>query len=271
MSYTFGTLVDPAHYVEVPDPDNPGQVKRPDAGATLLVRDAETLASLPSITTLLYGYWAYIHPTVPQILVSGDGGSTWVGPLDAAEARSSAIHAGVDATTALQTANAAQQTATNAATTAQQALSAAQAAGSGGTFTGSVDWNTQVANKPSIPSNASDVGAIPTSAKGSPGGVATLGDGAGGTISGKVPLGQLPVGSDAQSVASGSHSHPIDVTKMPAGYTQTLFWDAPNSVTPQRGSQRNDITTIWLVATGSTPPPGGDPYMVDGHDLVARP
>lgn len=86
MSNTFGTQVNPAHYVEVPDGANPGQVKRPDAGATLLVKDAVTLVDLEPITTEQYGYWTYsTDDTVTRILVSGDGGVTWVGPLVSGE------------------------------------------------------------------------------------------------------------------------------------------------------------------------------------------
>lgn len=86
-TYTFGTLVDPAHYVETPDLANPGQVKRPDAGVVLQVKNAATLADLPTIVTLTYGYWSYSTVEVPAILVSGDGGTTWVGPLIAIEAQ----------------------------------------------------------------------------------------------------------------------------------------------------------------------------------------
>lgn len=269
-TFNFGTKYDPAHYVEVPDPADPGQVIRPDPGVTLKVRNHATLAALPDVTTGTYGYWATTTTDIPQIQVSGDGGLTWVGPLDAAEARTSAITAGVDASSALAAANGAVATANNAASVAAAAAAAVAGGGGGGGFTGSVDWATQVANKPAIPATAADVAAIPTSARGAVGGVASLGDGTGGTQAGKVPLGQLPVTTDNTGVAAGGHTHPRDVASMPAGYTQTLLWDAPNSVTPTRGSQRNDITTLWLVAAGSTPPPGGDPYMVDGRDLIVR-
>lgn len=100
MSNSFGTQINPAHYVEIPDPLNVGQTKRPDAGATLLVKDAVTLSDLTPIITGTYGYWSYTaDDTVNRILVSGDGGSTWVGPLVSGEfeARDSYTKAEADA------------------------------------------------------------------------------------------------------------------------------------------------------------------------------
>ncbi|MGN6245104.1 MAG: hypothetical protein ACTHQ3_15740 [Motilibacteraceae bacterium] len=127
----FGTDVDPSHFVEVPgtlDPDGSGNVtapRRPAAGTVLKARDASTLAALPDITTDDYGYWSYTTTDVPQIQVSGDGGSTWVGPLISAEGKVDSLNAGANASTALQTATSADQKAT-------QALAAA---GTGGQVT----------------------------------------------------------------------------------------------------------------------------------------
>jgi hypothetical protein len=117
----FGTSVDPAHYVEIPDPANPGQVLRPDAGTVLKVRSAADLSDLPDVTTSTYGYWAYTTTDIPQILVSGDAGATWVGPLTSGEAATGAVGAGANAATALQTATSADSKATQALTLAQAA------------------------------------------------------------------------------------------------------------------------------------------------------
>lgn len=259
-TFNFGTAYDPAHYVEIPDPDNAGQVIRPDAGVTLKARNAKTLAALPDITTTTYGYWATSTTDVPQIQVSGDGGSTWVGPLDAAEARTSAITAGVDASSALSAANGAVTTAGTALTTAQQALAAAQAGGGGGTFTGSVDYGTQVTGKPSIPSTAADLGAIATSAKGAANGVASL------DATTKVPLGQLPVGTDGNSVAAGNHTHVWGYAQMPPGSVGTVDYNTTTGSWPQRPTSRTDIVIIWRAPAGVTPAPSGGGYAVDGMD-----
>ena len=117
---TFGTNVNPAHYVEVADPLNAGQVKRPSAGQTLKARTWPGAVDLSDITTGDYGYWTATFAS-DAITVSGDGGTTWVGPLFSSESMAAASSAGVSAATALT------QSAT-ALSTAQQALAAAQQA-----------------------------------------------------------------------------------------------------------------------------------------------
>lgn len=97
---SFGTNVSPSHFVEVADPANPGQTKRPAAGATLQARDAITNDGLAPITTAQYGYWSASYPGVDVILVSGDSGETWVGPLLSGEAELASTQAGQDASAA---------------------------------------------------------------------------------------------------------------------------------------------------------------------------
>jgi hypothetical protein len=115
---TFGTRSNPAHFVEVPDPSNPGQVMRPPAGTTLMARSHPDGTALPDIVVGDYGYWDLVADP-NAITVSGDGGASWVGPLFSVEALTAAITGGLDATTALQ------QSA-EALAAAQQALTAAQ-------------------------------------------------------------------------------------------------------------------------------------------------
>lgn len=118
---TFGTTVNPAHYVEVPDPNQPGQVKRPPAGAVLKAQDAVVGTALADIVTVTYGYWAASEPGVDAILVSGDGGSTWVGPLLSIESeQAAAAGAGGNSSTLVALAQSASDNAANAASAAQQ-------------------------------------------------------------------------------------------------------------------------------------------------------
>lgn len=266
-TYTFGTLTNPAHFVEVPDPANAGQVKRPSAGAVLLVQNAATLVSLTSITTTAYGYWSYTTVDVPQIRVSGDNGTTWVGPLTAKEAQTSAITAGVDATNALAAANGA----TSTAAAAQSAVSALDTRVStlettggtgGGTFTGSVDWNTQVTNRPTIPTTAAAIGALATTQRAAANGVASLD----ATV--KVPFAQMPVGTGATQVAAGNHTHSVPVAWLPAGTTLTVTADAATGVYPARPTTRTDVVVRWR---GSTPPAtGGTGSVADVDEWVNR-
>lgn len=120
-TYTFGTTSNPGYFTEAPDPLNPTAAPgRPAAGTVLLVKNAVTLADLPTITTGLYGYWAYTTVDVPSILVSGDGGATWVGPLIGVEALLAGANAGAQVA-------AAAASAADAAASAQGAVDAVQA------------------------------------------------------------------------------------------------------------------------------------------------
>lgn len=127
----FGTQYDPAHYVElsaVAVEAISGTIQvapRPPVGATLQVRNAATLADLTPIVVAENGYWSYTTVDIPSILVSGDSGATWVGPLHSAEAQTAATSAGTNAQQALTNSQ-------SAITTAQQALAIAQAGGGGG-------------------------------------------------------------------------------------------------------------------------------------------
>lgn len=122
-THSFGTDINPAHYTEIADPANPGQVKRPPAGQTLLVQDAANpgVNLAPSITTTLYGYWDYQTTDIPAIVVSADGGVSWIGPLFSKESSLAENAAGALATQAMTVAAA-------ASATAQQALAAASGA-----------------------------------------------------------------------------------------------------------------------------------------------
>lgn len=156
-THHFGTDVDPSHYVEIPDTANPGQVKRPPAGIVLKVRAAPTLADLPDVITTTYGYWETTTTDVPQIYVSGDNWATAVGPLTSAEASTAGVNAGTNASAALAgVSNLTPQVSTavaDAAYARTRADYAVSQAGSSG-FTGTVDWTSQVQNKPAIPSLA---------------------------------------------------------------------------------------------------------------------
>lgn len=247
---TFGTAVNPAHYIEIPDPLVPGQVKRPAAGTVLKVQNALTLESLPDATAGVYGYFSYVTD-VPQIRVSGDGGATWVGPLTSKEAITSSITAGVDATTALANSN----TAVSVANTALQL--AQSGTGTGGTFSGSVDWLTQVTNRPTIPSTAAQVGALAAGDRGAVNGVAAL-------SGGLVPITQLPVGTSSTQVAQGSHTHAIDFASLP-GTTNVRSVIEIDEIsagvypTLTAAQSRTSIKRVWNGSVRPTVPQGLQP------------
>lgn len=267
-THTFGTAVNPSHYIEIPDPVNAGQVKRPPAGTVLKVQNYATGAALANATAGVYGYFAYTTTDVPQILVSGDNGSTWVGPLVSREATSASATAGVDASSALTAANSANTTAAAAQTavtslgTRVSTLEQSGVGGAGGGFTGSVDWITQVTNKPTIPTSAGQVGAVAATEKGAAGGVASLGTDA------KVPSAQLPVGTAATQVAAGNHTHSVPVSWIYPGATITVTADPVTGVYPARPTTRTDVVVRWR---GSTPPAtGGTGSVADVDEWVNR-
>jgi hypothetical protein len=90
-TYTFGTNAVPGDFIEIPDPSNAGQTKRPAAGFVLKVRNAATLAALSDVSTGLYGYWNTTTTDIPEIQVSTDGGTTWHPSMQGVEALSSAL------------------------------------------------------------------------------------------------------------------------------------------------------------------------------------
>jgi hypothetical protein len=105
MPSSFGTEFTMAHFVEVhfgefvdpaPDPDYGPRTAtlRPPAGYPLLVKDAFTGADLSPIITNADGYWKYTLPEDGRrILVSGNQGATYVGPLFSIES-DIAVHDG---------------------------------------------------------------------------------------------------------------------------------------------------------------------------------
>lgn len=135
---TFGTTVNPAHFVEAPDPGNvagqPARMVRPPAGTTLSVQNPTGGGTLTPITTGLYGYWTAAYAGVDAILVSADGGVTWVGPLlsiESSQAGAAAGGAAADAATAAASAGTAAATADTKAQTALNQIAAGGGGGSG--------------------------------------------------------------------------------------------------------------------------------------------
>lgn len=126
-TYHFGTGVNPAHYVEIPNGSvNPPP--RPAAPGTLKVRNYTDQSALPDATyDAITGYFGFTTTDIPVVEVSADGGSSWV-PLVGIEAEIAGANAG---TLAAQ----ANQTATNADAKATAALAAANSGGI--TFAGS--------------------------------------------------------------------------------------------------------------------------------------
>jgi hypothetical protein len=204
-TYTYGR--GPDHYVEIPDPATPGQTIRPAAGFSVGVRDATTATTrnLPTTTTTSYGYLAFTTDT-PIVRVSTDGFATWK-TLVAEEALADSVTAGVDATQAATDAAAA-RTAVNALGVRVSTLEAGGGTGGGSsTFSGTVDWATQVTGKPTLTATA--LGALAASARGATEGVAPL-------AGGLVPFGNLPVGTTSTQVAPGAHTHAVSFANLPS-------------------------------------------------------
>lgn len=114
--FTFGTLVNPAHYLETPDntyvdPTSTGRtlMVRPPAGVTLLVKDNSTGLSLPNVTSLDHGYFSFTTTDVPVVQLSPDGGVTWI-PLIGIEAEIGAAALAQNDSTALVVAQSAVDT-----------------------------------------------------------------------------------------------------------------------------------------------------------------
>jgi hypothetical protein len=230
-TYTYGN--DPNHFVEVPDPDRANQTIRPAPGLAVQVRDHNTMAALPDIVTGGYGYVAFTS-TASSVRVSTDAFATFK-VLRGQEALDAALSAGVDATQAATDAGTA-LTKVNALDSRVATLEAGGGTtGGGATFSGTVDWNTQVTNKPTL--NAAAVGALPVTARGSAEGVAPL-------SGGLVPFGNLPVGTAATQVAAGSHVHSASWASMPAGATVRVFETSPGQY-PAPPTTRADIGRIF--------------------------
>lgn len=244
---TFGTSTNPAHYVEVVDPLNAGQVKRPAAGLVLKARSYVTGGALGDITTGDYGYWSATYPSVDSIQVSGDGGSTWVGPLFSSEVMLSAASAGADSAEALRRAN--------EAVALAQSGTGAVASVNGKTGSVTLSPTDVGARSAATPVPAGDVAglalvgttgkysdlsgipaaSIPTSEKGSPNGTATL------DATGKLAPAQIPpnVGQ-------------LNIEQLPDG-----TWPLRNSVTSDPAARVN----WWQYAATSPLPQAGNGYF----------
>ena len=205
---TFGTATNPAHFVEIADALNPGQVKRPAAGLIIKARAHADASALSDITTTDYGYWAATFD-VDAIEVSGDDGATWIGPLFSVESMEAASTAGLDAASALTQS-------TIALSTAQDALTQVQ----GGVTS---DWST-ITNKPTtFPPSAhshpvSQISGTSLTVQTLLGAAdqqaarAAIGAGTGNGTS------NLTLGGTATTAAPGNHVHAaVDVTFAPTG------------------------------------------------------
>lgn len=126
---------------------------------------------------------------------------------------------------------------------------------------GTIDWVTQVVNKPVIPTTASQVGAIPTSDKGAASGVAGLD----ATL--KVPIAQLPTGTTSTTVMVGNATPALLLAQLPAGSTITVTADATTGVYPVRPTSRTDVIVRWR---GATAPAGGGTGSVASVDEWVR-
>jgi len=127
---TFGTLYNPGIVVDVPDEsysDEEGNTRtlRPPAATSMPVKDAATLVDLDPIILSAYGQWSYTTADASKILVSPDGGTTWVGPLYSAESDEAARTSGETAALALTQS-------TTVLSIAEEARLLAEAGGGGG-------------------------------------------------------------------------------------------------------------------------------------------
>lgn len=256
-SNTFGTSTDPSHYAEIPDPSAAGQVIRPTAGATIWVRDYATQIRQADIITLIYGYLpTFSLQNIPTIEVSGDGGTTWVGPLVSAEARAAAATAGADAASAVQLA-------TSASTTAQQALQLAQQAGQV-TIDGSTGTNFTLAQIHARdtrvqvpPGDVLGLDPVATSGLGAdlndlglPNGIVPL------DAAGKIAAIYLPAGGTAGGVIeilqNADGTWPVRTTKT-ADVTQRVYYD-PRYDPTKLPSIGVDLATAKAANPGSNIP-----------------
>jgi hypothetical protein len=230
-TYTYGHSSN--DFVEIPDPNVANQTRRPDVGLAVQVRDAYTQADLPGTTSGPFGYLAFTVGSA-AVRVSTDGFATWR-ELYGEEAVRGALTAAVDATQAATDAGTA-LTKVNALDSRVATLETGGGTTGGGTsFSGTVDWVTQVTNKPTL--TAAAVGALPVTARGSAEGVAPL-------SGGLVPFGNLPVGTAATQVAAGSHVHSTSWASMPAGATVRVFETSPGQY-PTVPTTRADIGRIF--------------------------
>lgn len=276
---SFGTLTNPAHYVEVPDPLVPGQVKRPAAGAVLKARVYPTSAALADITTTDYGYWSAAYSGVDEIQVSGDNGATWVGPLQSTESLQAAASAGDDATAAVGLANQAVATANQALTTAQNGPAATwdNISGKPVTFPPSAHSHTATQLSDSTPTGRSLMTAPdPQAAR------AAIGAGTGNGTS------NLQLGTTATTAAPGNHAHSasaVAFTPVPgltATDVQGAIVQAAASGGGSGGSEIHPVLYVsgayqslpaapdasWKVVEYTGPTPPSPPYTVPAYSGI---
>lgn len=112
--------------------------------------------------------------------------------------------------------------------------------------------------KPTIPTQASDVNAIPLASKGAASGVASL------DASTKVPFAQVPTGTTSTTVAVGNHTHSVQWSWVPSGTKGEVYQNADGSW-PDRPSSRTDISFNWV---GTSFPPIGGGKAMSGRDSL---
>lgn len=99
VAHSYGTRINPAAFIEQSDPANPGQVKRPDSGLTVYVRNAKTGTDLPAVTTDPYGYIpTFTVDDVPSVFFSTTSDfANPIGPIASREAIDAAINGAINA------------------------------------------------------------------------------------------------------------------------------------------------------------------------------
>lgn len=277
-THTFATANDPSIYVELAGVTIPAATisatadaivaPRAAIGTVIKVKDASTLGDLPDTATLANGYISFtVDADTAQlsVLLSADGGTTWVGPFWSKETWAGQANAGVNAQSALDAAAAAQST-------ADAALYAAQAGGSGGAA--ATTWDSVTSKPTTFPpsphshtsgdiSDASALGRLILEGADAASVRGLIGAGTGNGTS------NLTLGSSATQAAPGNHLHtgvyatPADVdAKIAAagtggGVSSVTLTNVPgglvtSSSTTTRRTTRSDLMNIFN--TGTTDP-----------------
>lgn len=109
---------------------------------------------------------------------------------------------------------------------------------------------------PTIPTQASDINAIPLSQKAAASGVASL------DATSKVPFAQVPTGATSTTVAVGNHTHAVPWSWMPAGADGTVVQNS-DGTWPDRPTTRADVSFNWV---GTSAPPIGGTKAMSGRD-----
>lgn len=262
--YTFGTSVNPAHYVEIPDGvSNPPP--RPSVAGTLKVRDATTLAALPDDAyEAQTGYFLFTTTDVPIVQVSADSGVTWV-PLIGIEAEEAGASAGTTAATAL--------------TKAQLALDeiAALPSGGGGGGTGTV---TKVAGispdgTGNVPLTAANIGALTSSSPLAAANVVGLSSVAttglysslSGTPAASVPLSSVGAANGVAALDSSGHVPTAQLPGSTAGGIKMVIYNGTSW--PARSTVTTDLT-ISVPYKGPLPGPAIDTTGTDTSKMQLK-